>query len=153
MCAVEPGEVVEGRGGVGVLGAQRLLADRQRPLVQRLGLGVRPGGDGRAKARLFSTVAVSGCSGPSAFSRIAKRSMVQRLGLGVGTGGVVELGEVVEHGGGVGVLGAQRLLPDRQRPLVERLGLGVGTGGVVEPGEVVERGRRCRGARGPAPSP
>ena len=38
------------------------------------------------------------------------------------------------------MLGAQRLLADRERPLVERLGLGVGTGGVVEIGEVVERG-------------
>ena len=62
----------------------------------------------------------------SVFLLNCERLFIQRLGLGVGAGGVVERGEVVERGGGVGVLGAQRLLPDRQRPLVERLGLGVG---------------------------
>ena len=53
---------------------------------------------------------------------------------------VVERGEVVERGGGVGVLGAQRLLVDRERPLVQGLSLGVRAGGAVEEGEVVERG-------------
>ena len=36
------------------------------------------------------------------------------------------------------MVGAQRLLPDRQRALVERLGLGVAALRVVEYGQVVE---------------
>ena len=38
------------------------------------------------------------------------------------------------------MLGAERLLADRQRALVERLGLRVGAGGLVQRGEIVERG-------------
>ena len=98
-------------------------------------------------------MAVPGCSGPSAFSRDRQRPLIQRLGLGVVAGGVVEEGEVVERSGGIGVLGAQRLLADRQRPLKQRLGLGVRPGGAVERGEVVERGGGVGDARGPAPSP
>ena len=40
MDKIDFGEVVEGCGDVGVLGPQRLLEDRQRPLVERLCLWV-----------------------------------------------------------------------------------------------------------------
>ncbi len=52
---------------------------------------------------------------------------------------MVEPGQAAERGGGVGVPGAQRLLPDREHPLVQRLGLGVRTGGALERGEAAER--------------
>ena len=50
-------------------------------------------------------------------------ALEERLGLGVAAGGLVELGEVVEPAGEVGVLGAERLLADRDGALEERLGL------------------------------
>ena len=71
MVVVEHGEIVQARRRVRMLRAERLLADRQGPLVQRLGLGVGAGGLVEP-ARLFRLVAVSGCSGPSAFSLIAR---------------------------------------------------------------------------------
>ena len=39
------------------------------------------------------------------------------------------------------MLGAERLLPDRERALIERLGLGVAALGIVEHGQVVEARR------------
>ena len=95
---------------------------------------------------------MSGCSGPSAFSRMASARSQERLGLGVGAGGLVQHGQIVERGGGVGMLGAERLLANGERALVERLGLRVGTGALVQPSEIVERAWRCRDARGRAPS-
>ena len=66
----QAGEVVEARRRLGMLGAERLLADRQRALEERprrreVALVLQQA------ARLLRLVAVSGCSGPSAFSRIA----------------------------------------------------------------------------------
>ena len=55
-----------------------------------------------------------------------ERALVERLGLRVGAGGAVELGEMVERAGSVGMLGAERLLSDGERALVERLSLRVG---------------------------
>ena len=67
---IQHGEIVERAGGVGMLGAERLLADGERALVERLGLRVGAGA-WYSPARLLSEMAVSGCSGPSAFSRMA----------------------------------------------------------------------------------
>ena len=69
---------------------------------------------------------MSGCSGPSAFSRIASARSMERP-----RGGEIALGlqqdcEVVEAGRGVGMLGAERLLADRQRALEERPGARIG---------------------------
>jgi hypothetical protein len=41
LSAIERGEVVEGRGDVGVLGPQRFLEDDKRALGERLGLRTR----------------------------------------------------------------------------------------------------------------
>ena len=55
-----------------MLGAERLLANRQRALKQRLRLGISSGGSDTARQRLFSELrGVRMPSGPSAFSRIA----------------------------------------------------------------------------------
>ena len=64
-------QVVEAGGGVGMVGAERLLADGQGALVERLGLGVLAHRL-YSTARLLRLVAVSGWSGPSAFSRMAR---------------------------------------------------------------------------------
>ena len=67
---VEHGEIVERGRDVGMLGAERLLADGERALVERLGLGVGAGGLVE-RGEIVERGAMSGCSGPSAFSRIA----------------------------------------------------------------------------------
>ena len=69
--AIQRRQVVERGADIGVVGAQRLLADGQRALVERLGLGVAALGLYSA-ARLLSQVPTSGWSGPSAFSLIAR---------------------------------------------------------------------------------
>ena len=74
-------------------------------------------------ARLLTLVAVSGWSGPSTLSRIARARSIERPGLGDRPASK-QAGEVVEARGGVGMVGAERLLADRQGALVERLGLG-----------------------------
>ena len=51
---------------------------------------------------------------------------VEGLGLGVAAGVLVELGEVVERSGEVGVIGAEGLLADGDGALVEWLGLAPG---------------------------
>ena len=94
----------------------------------------------------------SGWSGPSAFSRMARLRLIERLGLGVAALGSVQVGQVVERGADVGVVGPQRLLTDREAALVERLGLGVAALGLVQLGQVVELKCRRRGGRAPAPS-
>ena len=89
----------------------------------------------------MSAVATSGWSGPSAFSPIAQRALVERLGVGVAALGLVQRGQVVERGGDIGVIGAERLLADRESALVERLGVGVAALGLVQHGQIVEHGR------------
>jgi hypothetical protein len=58
----------------------------------------------------------------------------------VGAGDAVQLSEIVKRGGGVRMLGVERLLSYRQRAFVERLGLPIGADGGVQLGEIVERG-------------
>ena len=50
---------------------------------------------------------------------------MERLGLGIFRVVPVDLRQVVEARGRVGMFRPQRLPPDRQRPLDERLGLGI----------------------------
>ena len=54
-----------------------------------------------------------------------QRALVERLGLRVLALVVVQLREVVQARGHIGMIRAEGLLPDRQRALVERLGLRV----------------------------
>ena len=74
----------------------------------------------------------SGWSGPSAFSPMARARCVERLGLGVAALGPIQLGQVVEGRADAGVVGAERLLANRQRALVQRLGLGVAALALVQ---------------------
>ena len=54
--------------------------------------------------------------------------------------GAIQLGEVVEVDGDVGVVGAERLLVDGKGALVERLGIAVAAPAAIELGEFVEGG-------------
>ena len=65
---VEPRQIVQGRRRVRVVWPQRLLVDRQRPLVQWLGLGVLALVVVEQR-QIVQGRAVSGWSGPNAFSR------------------------------------------------------------------------------------
>ena len=78
----QDGEVVEARRRIGMLGAEHLFADRQRALVERprpckVALGLKQDGE------VVEALAVSGCSGPSTFSRIASASRRRGCRLGV----------------------------------------------------------------------
>ena len=56
----------------------------------------------------------------------------------------IQRGEVVEVSADIRVVGAERLLVDRERALVERLGLGIAALGLIQHGEVVEVGADIR---------
>ena len=95
---------------VGVLGAERLLVDRDGALVERLGLRVAAGvpvEQGQVVER-GGEVWVLGAE-----RLLADRdsALVERLGLRVAAGVLVEIGQVVEPGGEGGVLGAERFSP------------------------------------------
>ena len=87
-------------------------------------------------------VAVSGWSGPSAFSRIASARSIERPRAGEVALGLKQAGEVVEARRRIGMLGAERLLADRQRALEERPRAGEVALGLKQDGEVVEARRR-----------
>ena len=109
---------------VGVVGPQRLLADGQAALVERLGLGVAA----LVPIQLGQIVERSaniGWSGPSAFSRMARLRLIERLGLGVAALVWYSTARLLSDRANVGVLGPQRLLGDGEAALVERLGLGI----------------------------
>ena len=67
--------------------------------------------------------------------------MVVWLGTLVIAGGTVELCQVVERGGDIGVVRTEGVLPDREAALVERLGARVVAGFSVERREGAERRR------------
>ena len=104
--------------------AERLLLDRQRALVEALGVGV------------LALRQVHAGQGVEVLSHVgvvfAERLLADRqraLGepFGVGVFGLMRVheGQVVEGSGHIGVVFAERLLVDRQRALVELLGVGI----------------------------
>ena len=122
-----------------MLGAERLLADRERALKERLGLGVAAGGLVEI-GQIAETIGDLRVLRAESLLVDSEGALEERLGLTVTAGGLVETGQVIEPGGEVGVLQPQRLLADRERTRIERLGLGVAAGVLVEQGEVVEVG-------------
>ena len=85
---------------------------------------------------------MSGCSGPSTFSRIASARSIERPRPREVALVLQQDGEVVEARRGVGVLGAERLLADRQRALDRAAAPPPGRPGPEAGGEVVEARRR-----------
>ena len=104
---------------VGMLGAERLLVDRQRPFVEHpraaeVALGVKEAGEVvevRRNVRMLKAVH---------FFVDRQRPLVERPRAGEIALGLEQDGEVVEALRGVGMLRAERLLADRERPLEER---------------------------------
>ena len=78
--------------------------------------------------------------GPQHLLEDRQVALLEGLGLPVAALSLVDLRQVVEAGGGVGVLGPQHLLEDRQGALVEGLGFPVAALSPVDPRQVVEAG-------------
>ena len=64
------------------------------------------------------------CS-PGRSGFIGNRPADERQRIGVAALVIIERSQIVQRRRDIGMIGPERLLPDRQRPLVERLGLGV----------------------------
>ena len=78
---------------------------------------------------------------PQGFLADRQRTLVERLGLAVEPLAVVQRCQIIEAGGGTGVIRPQGFLADRQGTLVERLGLAVEPLAVVQQCQIVEAGR------------
>ena len=148
--SVQRRQVVEDRGHVGMVRAERLLADRQRALVERLGLGVAA----LVVVQRRQVVQRCGVVGMVRAQRLLadrQRALVERLGLGVAALVVYSTARLFSDVATSGWF-AERLLADRQRPLVERLGLGVAGPGAGRAPPGCSAMWRHRDAPGRAPS-
>ena len=68
-----------------------------------------------------------------------QRSLVEQLGISIAALSSVQLCQIVQHRGDVGMIGTKRFLTHSQRPLVERLGVGVTALTTVKSSQVVQR--------------
>ena len=92
-----------------MIGPERLLVDRQRPLDERLGLGVA------ALISIEPSQIVQrsrdiGMIGPERLLVDRQRALVERLGLGVAALVAVELSQIVQRRCDIGMIGPERLL-------------------------------------------
>jgi len=122
--SIEFSQVLKARGHIGMVRAKGLLRDRQRALVERLGLRVLALG-AVEQCEVVQARGDIGMVRAKGLLRDRQRALVERLGLRVLALGVVERCEVVQARGDIGMVRAEGLLIDRQRALVERLGLRV----------------------------
>ena len=109
----------------------RLLADRQRSLEKRLGVGVATPvfvEYSQVVERIRDIVRVR----PSRLLADRQRSLEKQLGIRVATLRLVEISQVVERSRDIVRVRASRLLEYRQRPREERLGVRVATLRLVE---------------------
>ncbi len=95
-------------------------------------------------ARLLRDCATSGCSGPSAFSRIAQCTLIQGLGLSIVGSFPVNVCQAVKRCCDIRVVWAKSLLAYRQSADVERLGLSIVASFVIQDCQAVERLRYVR---------
>ena len=130
-----------------MLGAERLLVDRQRALVERprrrqVALVLQQGGEVVEARRGV------GMLGAEHLLADRQRALVERPRRRQVALVLQQAGEVVEARRRVGMLGAEHLLADRQRALVERPRRRQVALGLQQEGEVVEarRGVRMLGA-------
>ena len=91
---------------------------------------------------MLRLVAVSGCSGPSTFSRIASARSKSGRAAARSPWCLKQDGEIVEARRRIGMLGAEHLLADRQRALEERPRRRKVALVLKQDGEVVEARRR-----------
>src|SRR5712691_3589859 len=111
------GHVLKARGHTGMLRAEGLLRDRQRPLVERLGLCVLALG-AVEPCEVVQALGHIGMLRAKGFFPDRQRTFVERLGLRVLALGIVEHREVVQDCGHIGMLRAKGFFPDRQRTFV-----------------------------------
>ena len=120
---IECRQVVEARGHVGVLRPQSLLLDRQRPLVERLGLGI-PALGMVNQPQVVEADGHGGVLRPQGLLPNRQRPLVKRLSLGVTGLGAVKLRQIVETRGEAYVIRPKRFrLLERGLKLL--LGFGV----------------------------
>jgi hypothetical protein len=103
--------------------SKRLLIDGERPLAQRLGLGVAPG-DTVQLGQVVETQSEAWMIRPERLLVDRDRPLVQRLGPRVASGDTVQPSQVVEAQSEAWMIRSERLLINGERPLVQRLGLG-----------------------------
>ena len=89
-----------------MLGPEGLLEDRQRPLIERLGLGV-PALGLVEQGQVVEALGHVRVLGPEGLLEDRQRPLIKRLGLGVPALGLVEQGQVVEALGQATVLRAE----------------------------------------------
>ena len=132
-----------------MVGAQCLLRDRKRALVERLGLGVAALGciEQRQVVERGTDVRVVRAERLLADG---ERALVERLGLGVAALFAIELGEPIEELGDGGlVLGPCGLLDDGKAALIKRHGFSIATLGLYNSARLL-RMPATRGSRGPS---
>ena len=87
-----------------MVGTERLLADRQRALVERLGLGVAALVLVQLR-QIVQAVATSGMVGTERLLVDRQRALVERLGLGVAALVAVEHSQIVQRLRDIGMVG------------------------------------------------
>ena len=92
-----------------MIGTKCFFPYRQRPLVQRLGIGIATLGSDTELARLFSDARNIGMIGTDHLFLNRQRSLVQRFGISVTTLVVVKRSQIVQWRGNVGVIGTTRI--------------------------------------------
>ena len=102
---VEQSQVVQARGHIGMIRAERLLVNRQRALVQRLGLRVLALGEVEP-SQVVAARGYIGVIGTQSFLINRQRALVQRLGLRVLALGFVEQSQAVQAHDHIGMVRA-----------------------------------------------
>jgi hypothetical protein len=109
-----------------MLGTARFLIDRQRSLIQRLGVRVATLllVQRREIVQRFRKI---GMLGTERFLPDGQCSLEKRLGVRIATLLEVQRREIVQRISDIGMLGTERFLIDRQRSLIQRLGVRIAT--------------------------
>ncbi len=117
---VKRGEIVDGRRGVGMIGADGGFADRERALEQRLGVG-------KAVLALIEVGEIVqrarhvGMAGAKHLFADRKRALDRGLGVVVALLHLLDLAQIVQERRNRGAFGTCRLLVERQRAPGQRL--------------------------------
>ena len=135
--AVQLGKIVEAQGDIGMIRPERLLPDRQRPLVERFSLIVSALIVVQ-RGEVIEAVGHIGMIRPESLFPDGQRPLVERFRRLVAALHAVQRGKVVEAQRDIGMFRPESLLLEGQRPIVERLHLLVSALVVVQHGKVIE---------------
>ena len=84
LVIVKKRQIVQRLSDIGMIGAERFLSDRQRALVERLGVGVATLASVKPR-QIVQRRGDYGIFGTESFLSDRQRSLVERLGIGVAT--------------------------------------------------------------------